>query len=644
MKFDHIFTPIKIGSMIVPNRAVMPAMGSAYAMPDNKAGEQLVAYLERRAQGGTGLITAEICAVDHRGKALPNQLGGWSDDFIPSLKRIPEAIHRHGSKAAIQLHHAGRETLSDIINGAMPEAPSAISSVIYRQQPCEAMSLERITEIIQAYANAASRVQAAGFDAVEIHAAHGYLISQFLSPFTNYRDDEYGGDDNRRSRFLLEVIATVRKLTGPDFPIIVRVSADEIIDEGFHLDFMRALAPKMAASGANAINVSVGAYSTPGFLNVASMDTEAGFNLFRARAIKEVVKIPVIGVGRIFDPALADEAIARGDADLIAFGRALLADPDFVKKAREGRASNIRPCIACNQGCIERLLLDMDSMTCSFNPECGQEFLAAPEAPEKSKRVWVIGAGPAGLEAALAAAGRGHQVEIFEQSPAPGGQLLPASVPPNKEGLKSWLAWVQGSLAEANVSIQLERMITREDLEAARPDSVILATGADPYVPAVPGLDNPSVVDARALLMGKVKPVSPAVILGGGHVGMETADFLISRGINVIILEQRKRQPVTSYTVRGYWLYKRLRRSGSRLITGAKVTEVSNGEVRYIQDGQELSLPASLIVTALGARPNNGLKTVLEDLGIPCILAGDVKQTRRFLEAIHEGYKAGMSL
>jgi 2,4-dienoyl-CoA reductase-like NADH-dependent reductase (Old Yellow Enzyme family)/thioredoxin reductase len=644
MKFEHLFTPITIGKMDLPNRTVMPAMGSAYATPDNKASDQLVAYLERRAQGGAGLIIAEICAVDPRGKALPNELGGWSDDFIPSLARIPEAVHRHGAKAAIQLHHAGRETLSNIIGGAIPEAPSAIPSVIYRQQPCEAMSLARIAEVIQAYAAAARRAQAAGFDAVEIHGAHGYLISQFLSPFTNRREDEYGGDDAGRSRFLLEVIAAVRKYTGPDFPIIVRVSADEIIPEGFHLDFMRALAPKMVAAGANAINVSVGAYSTPGFLNVASMDTEAGFNLFRVRAIKEAVNVPVIGVGRISDPALAEAALARGDADLIAFGRALLADPDFVKKAREGHPAEIRPCVACNQGCIERLILDMDSMTCSFNPECGEEFRGTPHPPAKRKRVWIIGAGPAGLQAALAAVGRGHQVEVFERAAAPGGQLLPASVPPHKAILKDWLTWIQAQLAAANVIMHLGKKITRADLEAIRPDAVILATGADPCTPAIPGLDSPLVVDARALLVGRTKPVGPAVILGGGHVGMETADFLISHGVTVTILEQRKRQPVTTNTVRGYWLYKRLRPSGSRLITGARVTEITAGEVRYIHDGQEVSIPAALVVTALGAQPNDALKSVLNELGIFCIPVGDVNQPRRFLEAVHEGHKAGLTL
>jgi 2,4-dienoyl-CoA reductase-like NADH-dependent reductase (Old Yellow Enzyme family)/thioredoxin reductase len=643
MRFEHLFKPITIGKMNVPNRAVMPAMGSAYATPDNKAGDQLVAYLERRAQGGTGLIIAEICAVDPRGKALPNELGGWSDDFIPTLARIPEAVHRHGAKVAIQLHHAGRETLTTIIGGAMPEAPSAIPSVIYRQ-PCEAMSLARIAEIIQAYAAAARRAKKAGFDAVEIHGAHGYLISQFLSPFTNHREDEYGGDDAGRSRFLLEIIAAVRKQTDPDFPIIVRVSADEIIPDGYHLDFMQALAPQMVAAGANAIHASLGAYSTPGFLNVASMDTEAGFNLFRARAIKEAVNVPVIGVGRINDPAMAEAALSRGDADLIAFGRALLADPDFVKKAREGSTAAIRPCVACNQGCIERLLLEMGTMTCSFNPECGQEFRGEPEPAAKRKRVWVVGAGPAGLQAALIAAGRGHQVEVFEQAATPGGQLLPASVPPHKGVLKDWLTWIQAQLAGSKVVMHLGKKITRADLEAARPDAVILATGADPRTPAIPGLDSPQVVDARALLMGQARPVGPAVILGGGHVGMETADFLISHGVNVTILEQLDKQPVTTQPVRGYWLYKRLRRSRSRLITGARVTQVTAGEVRYIHDGQEVFLPATLVVTAMGARPNDALKPVLEELGIFYISVGDVNQPRRFLEAVHEGHQAGLAL
>ena len=643
MKFEHLFEPVAIGKMIIPNRAVMPAMGSAYATPDNKAGDKLVAYLERRARGGVGLIIAEICAIDPRGRALPNELGGWSDDFIPALARIPEAVHRHGAKAAIQLHHAGRETLPDIIDGAVPEAPSAIPSVIYRQ-PCEAMSLERIAEIIEAYAAAARRAQAAGFDAVEIHGAHGYLISQFLSPFTNHREDKYGGDDAGRSRFLLEVIAAVRKKTGPDFPIIVRVSADEIIADGYHLEFMQALAPKLVAAGVNAIHASLGAYSTPGFLNVASMDTETGFNLFRARAIKETVNVPVIGVGRISNPAIAEESLARGDADLIAFGRPLLADPDFVKKAKEGRPADIRPCIACNQGCIERLLLEMGTMTCSFNPECGEEFRGELQPAAKRKNVWVVGAGPAGLQAALVAAGRGHQVEVFEQNAAPGGQLLPASAPPHKEVLKDWLAWIQAQLAASGVPIHLGKKISREDLEARRPDAVILATGADPCTPGIPGLNSPQVVDARALLLGKSVAAGPAVILGGGHVGMETADFLINQGIAVTILEQLTKQPVTTQTVRGYWLYKRLRRSRNRLITGARVVEVTPDEVRYIHEEQEVTLPAKMIVTALGARPNDALKTALEELNIFYIPVGDVKKPRRFLEAVHEGHRAGLEL
>ncbi|MGV8056831.1 MAG: FAD-dependent oxidoreductase [Smithellaceae bacterium] len=643
MGFEHLFTSVTIGNLHVPNRTVMPAMGTAYATPDNKAGDQLVAYLERRAQGGTGLIIAEVCAVDPRGKAIPNELGCWSDDFIPTLARIPKALHRHGTKSALQLHHAGRETITAVIDGAMPEAPSAIPSVIYRQ-PCEAMSLARIAEIIQTFAAAARRAREAGFDAVEIHGGHGYLLSQFLSPFTNHRQDEYGGNDAGRSRFLLEIIAAVRKETGPDFPIIVRVSGDEIIPDGYHLDFMQALAPKMVAVGADAIHVSVGAYSTPGFLTIASMDTEAGFNLFRARAIKEAVNVPVIGVGRITDPAMAEAALARGDADLIAFGRALLTDPDFVKKARESRPADIRPCVACNQGCIERVTLEMGAMTCSFNPDCGQEFRGAPEPAARPKRVWVVGGGPAGLEAARVAIGRGHQVEVFEQAAVLGGQLLPASQAPNKDILRGWLTWIQGQLASSGVVIHLGKKIVRADLESARPDAVILAAGADPFVPAIPGLDGPTVVDARALLMGKAKPAGPAIILGGGHVGMETADFLIRHGVIVTILEQQAKQPVPTYTVRGYWLYKRLRPSGSRLITGAQVTEITSEEVRYIHDGQELSLRAALVVTALGAHPNDMLKPVLEEMGIPCLLAGDVSRPRRFLEAVHEGHQAGLAL
>jgi 2,4-dienoyl-CoA reductase-like NADH-dependent reductase (Old Yellow Enzyme family)/thioredoxin reductase len=692
MKLEHLFSPIAINGMTLKNRAVMSPMGTGYGNADGTAGERLIRYLARRARGGTGFIITEVCAVDPRGKGFPNEIGVWSDAFIPGLTLLTQAIHGEGGKIALQLHHAGRETF-EAAAGGMPEAPSPIPSVVLGQ-PCQEMSRERIAFMIDAFARAATRAREAGFDAVEIHGAHGYLLNQFLSPFSNQRMDEYGGSEENRSRFVLATVAAVRTAVGPGFPVIIRVSADEMIRGGYDLEFMKRLAPRLVAAGVDAIHASVGVYSTPGNLSIASMDTEAGFNLFRARAIREVAAVPVIGVGRINDPELADRAIAAGDADLISFGRQHLTDPDFIRKAQAGRFEEIRRCVACNQGCIERLSFEMKSATCTFNPACGKEYRGAPIPVEGVKRLWVVGAGPAGLSAALAAAGRGYEVELFEKESVPGGQLQSAARPPHK---KSYLDWVDWSVRQMEkypvkthydqtvtvemlkekkpdvvilsarrppqrkgyldwedwsvrrmekrwVKIHFDREVTAAMLSERRPDAVILAAGASPVTPKIPGIDSPGVVDARDLLVGKVRAAGPAVVLGAGYVGMETADFLIARGIGVTLVEMLPALPVGKHTAHGYWLHKRIKAAGGDVILGATVTRIEEDAVVYRQGDAEKTITAALVVTAMGAKSENALEGALKELGIPYRIAGDAKSPRRLLEAIHEGDRAGREI
>ncbi len=563
MTFDHLFSPITIAGMTLKNRVVMPAMATGYANADSTVSDRLVHYLGRRARGGTGLIITEVCAVIPRGKGFPRELGAWSDEFIPGLSKIPEAVHREGGKAALQLHHAGRESFA-IAAGGTPEAPSPIPSVIL-SQPCEEMSLERIAEVIDSFANAAARAKKAGFDAVEIHGAHGYLLTQFLSPFSNQRTDRYGGSEENRSRFVLEIIEAVRKEVGPAYPVLIRVSADEMIRDGYDLDFMKRLAPRLVAAGVNAVHVSVGVYSTPGNLSIASMDTAPGFNLFRARAVKDVVKVPIIGVGRINSIEMADKAIADGDADLVSFGRQHLTDPDFVNKARAGDFDDIRWCIACNQGCIERLTFENKSTTCVFNPECGKEGKEAPVRIDSPKRLWIIGAGPAGLSAAVAASERGHDVTVFEKEKVAGGQLQSASRPPHKKIFMDWVDWSLRQLKKRKVKVHFDQEVTGEKLAQQRPDAVILAAGAYPTTPPIPGISGPGVFDARDILVGKVKVASPAVVLGAGYVGMETADFLLANGVEVTILEMQPYFPVGKLTAHGYFLHKRIKQGAAGL-------------------------------------------------------------------------------
>ncbi len=642
MHLPHLLAPITINGMTIKNRAVMPPMGTGYGSADGTVSDRLLVYLARRAQGGTGLIITEVCAVDTRGKGFPNEIGAWKDELIPSLARIPEALHRYGAKAALQLHHAGRETFAAAALG-MPEAPSAIPSAILGQ-PCEAMSLERIASVIDAFAAAAVRARAAGFDAVELHGAHGYLLNQFLSPFSNQRDDCYGGSEENRMRFVLEVVAAVRRTVGPDFPVWIRVSADELIKGGYDLAFMQRLAPRLVAAGVDAIHCSVGVYSTPGNLAIAGMDTEPGFNLLRARALKSVVDVPVIGVGRVNDPRLADEAIGRGDADMISFGRQHLADPDFINKAAAGSYDDIRWCVACNQGCIERLSFEMKSATCSFNPECGREYQGPAPKAEQPQRVWVIGAGPAGLAAAMALAARGHRVEVFERQGEPGGQLIPASKPPHKAVFMDWVRWSLRQLEYRSVPIHCGHTVGADELKEQRPAAVILACGALPSAPSIPGLDLKIVADARDVLMGKIAPAAPAVVLGAGYVGMETADFLLALRIPVTVLEMLPTPPVTKLTAHGYWLHKRIKDGGGRLILGAEVLAIEATGVRYRQAQGDQFEPAALVVTAMGATSENSLEAVLKDLVIPYRRVGDAVSPRRVLEAIHEGHRAGLEV
>jgi len=636
-ELKNLFSPVRINKLDLKNRAVMPAMGTGFGKRDGMVSEKLLAYLERRAQGGAGLIITEVCAIDPAGKGFPNELCCYDDSFIFSLKQISRAIKKHGAASAIQLHHAGRETFA-AVTGSIPEAPSAIPSAILNQ-PCEEMSIDRIREIVDAYANAAGRCQEAGFDAIEIHAAHGYLPGQFLSPFSNHRMDIYGRDNENRARFVIEILKAVRAKVGPDFCILIRVSADEMIKGGYDLGYMKLLAPWLVSAGADAIHCSVGVYSTPGNLSIASFDTEPGFNLKRAAAIKEEVSVPVIGVGRISDPRLADQAIARGGADLIAFGRQHLTDPDFLAKAERGAFEDIRFCLACNQGCIERLSYELKPVTCTINPECGREYKSTCAKVGTPKKVLVVGAGPAGLSAAYAAAGCGHQVSIFEREKEPGGQLLSASKPPNKKPYMDWVEWITRKLKELGVEINLGKEVTPQLIIAMKPELVVLSTGAMPLTPEIAGINSEKVCDARELLLGKVLPQSPAVVLGAGYVGMETADFLIAKGVSVTVLEMQSAAPVPKFTAHGYWLNHRLKKAGASLILGALVKRIETDGVIFEQAGEERRLEAAQVVKALGAMPEKSLEPVLQKLGVIYYVLGDAEQPRRLLEAVHEAYE-----
>jgi 2,4-dienoyl-CoA reductase-like NADH-dependent reductase (Old Yellow Enzyme family)/thioredoxin reductase len=639
----HLLSPIKIKSLELTNRVVMPPMGTNLGNPDGTVSEANLAYIMRRARGGAGLIITEISSVHPSGSAIGNELGSYDDRFIPGLKKIADAVHAAGSKVALQLHHAGRESLY-LLQQGKAVAPSPIPSLIFRLTPRE-ITHDEIQEVIVAFGAAARRGIEAGFDAVEVHGAHGYLLTQFLSSLSNKRDDKYGGSLVNRGRFIIEVLQEVRKAVGPDFPISLRLSVEECIKDGYTFEDIRPILPDLVKAGADMLHASLGTHGSPGGITSAPPEYPAGFNVWRAKKLKEVVGLPVIAVGRFSDPSLANEVIARGEADLVAFGRQFLADPDFLIKAREGRPEDIRKCLACNQGCIERLILGEGKIRCALNPETGQEMIY-PQAPATVRcKVWIVGAGPGGLTAAYEAARLGHHVTLFEKEEETGGQLRFASKSPFKDHYERWASWLASQAKKMGVVVRTGTEVTEGMISEGNPEVVILASGGERIKPDIPGINLPLVCNAWQVLSGAVPPGKHAVVIGGGLIGMEAADYLCQKGTQVTLVEVLKRSPVLKITSHGYMLHTRLKEGGCRLFFNTTLTKIEESSVTALIEGREQILsPVDQVVIAVGLKPHDGLKEFLQARKIRHFIIGDALQPRRIIEATEEGARAAWSL
>ncbi len=638
-----LFSPIKVKSLDLVNRAVMPPMGTNLGNPDGTVSEANLAYIKRRARGGAGLIITEIASVHPTGSVTANELGAYDDRFIPGLKKIADAVHAAGSKVALQLHHAGRESLY-LLQEGKAIAPSAIRSLVFGLTPRE-ITREEIQGIIAAFGAAARRGMGAGFDAVEVHGAHGYLLTQFLSALSNKRNDEYGGSLINRSRFIIEILREVRKTVGPDFPISLRLSVEECIKDGYTFEDIRPILPNLVQAGADILHASLGTHGSPGGITSAPFEYQPGFNVWRAKKLKEAVGLPVIAVGRFTNPSLANEVIARGEADLVAFGRQYLADPDFLIKAREGHAEDIRECIACNQGCIERLMLGEGKIRCALNPETGQEIIY-PQGPAAVRRnVWVVGSGPGGLTAAYEAARLGHKVTLFEKEDETGGQLRFASKAPFKDHYGVWASWLTSQAKKIGVIVHTGTEVTEGMISEGNPEVVILATGGEQIKPDIPGIDLSIECNAWQVLEGAVPPGKHAVVIGGGLIGMETADYLCQKGTQVTLVEVLKRSPVLKITSHGYMLHTRLKEAGCRLLFNTVVEKIEESSVTVLIEGREENVsPVDQVIIAAGLKPDDELKEILQATKIRHFIIGDALQPRRIIEATEEGARAAWNL
>jgi 2,4-dienoyl-CoA reductase-like NADH-dependent reductase (Old Yellow Enzyme family)/thioredoxin reductase len=627
-----LFESVRIGQVELRNRLVMPPMNTNYATGDGSVTQRGIEYYRERARGGVGLVIVEGAFVHPLGRGLNNQISLASEDKISGLNKLASAIHGEGAKAAIQLFHGGRQSTS-LVLGAQPVSASDVPCMLTRETP-RPLSLEEIEETVEAFGEATRRAKDAGFDFVEIHAAHGYLINQFLSPLTNLRKDKFGGDLAARTRFLLEIIQRIKKKVGGDFPIICRINGDDYFQGGLTLADAKGIAQTIQKAGIRAIHVSGGIYDSANGESTAPMWLPRGFMVPLAQGIKSVTNIPVIAVGRINNIRLAEEIIEKGQADLISVGRALIADPEFPKKAKENRAEEIRPCIACNEGCINMLFL-LKPVTCVLNAAVGREEEFRIKPAQKPKKVLVVGGGVGGMEFARIAALRGHRVSLYERNREFGGQVLLGSVPSYKYELRNIVPYFKHELERLGVDIHLGEEVTESKINDIAPNVVCLATGSELAVPDIPGIKRGNVVLATDVLAGKARVGENVAVLGGGEIGLETGYQLAEQGKKVTIIEQTKR--VGTEMIPGFNSHVRheFSRFGGKLITLARVIEISKEGAVYEREGSRLLERADTVVVALGTVSNASLLKNLRAKIPETYVVGDAARRGKIMDAVH---------
>lgn len=637
--YEKLFEPINInGKLELKNRLVVPAMSTLTATPEGASTEQFAAYLERKAQGGWGMIITEYFGVAPYVGFFPAMLGIWNDELIETHKMVTDRVHKAGAKIAAQISHSGRETFIAVSDENLV-APSPVKDISGTKKPRE-LSKEEIKTIVGQYGDTALNLKKAGFDAIEIYAAHGYLISNFLSKYSNYRIDEYGGCLENRMRFLLEIVEDTRNKVGEDYPIFVRLSTREFVPGGLSIAESRVICHKLEEAGVDMIDCSQGIFTVSNNI-VEPMQMENACFVDASEEIKKCVDIPVMTAGRINEASIAENVLTTGKADLIGMGRASLADPDFPKKVKEGRLDEIRYCIGCVQGCIGGNMRG-ENCHCLVNPELDRESELPFNPVDEAKNILVIGAGPAGLEAAIVAARRGHKVTVLEKDYRPGGTWNIACLPLDKGELITFTKWQVDECRRQGVEILYNTEATVDKVKELNPDKVIVATGCTPFIPPIKGADRENVVQANDVLLQNVDFGKKVVVLGGGSVGVETAEYISFCGSDVSVVEMR--DAILIGLERETWLMhtKTVKDYGIHVYTDSAVTEIGENTVTLDRKGKDIVLEeVDTVVVAAGSRSNNQLVEPLQNAGFDITVVGDAKQVRNGLPAIYEGYMAG---
>jgi len=664
---EYLFKPVRIGKLELPNRVVMTAMHLNYT-PGGRVSERLIAFYEERARFGLSLAIVGGCTVDEY-SGSPDMLSLKDDADMDGLKRLAEAVHRAGGHLFAQLYHAGAYAHSVFLGGKQALSPSGVFSRFTKETPRE-MTRSDIIWVIENFAKAAQRAKDAGFDGVEILGSAGYLISQFLSPLTNKREDEYGGPLENRMRFGLEVLRAVRQQVGSDFPVSYRIAGNDFVPGSHTNEEAKAFAQALDREGVEAINVTGGWHETrvPQLL----MSIPYGAFTYLARGVKEVVNAPVIACNRINDPLVAEEVLRQGAGDLVGMARAFLADPQILEKAKEGRLQDIVHCIGCAQACFDHVFM-MRPVSCMLHPRSGREFEIREDKAPRPKKVWVIGGGPGGMMAASTAARRGHDVTLFEEKEQLGGQLLLAGAPSMRSDFRRAVKDLEMQLRNSGAKVRLGQRMDRGKIRRGRPEVVIVATGARPIVPDIKGVELGNVVSAWEVLEGKVPVGREVVIIGGGAVGCETAlhicesgtisaetlkflafqkaeswevlERLITRGwrrVTIVEMLERIGQDIGIST--RWAMIQDLHRLGVRVITGAKAKEIQPDGVLIQRGDKEEKVPCDTVILAVGSRPLDEISQKIVGFVPEIHVIGDAKTPRKALDAIWEGYEVGRTI
>lgn len=665
--YPYLFTPIQINRLEIKNRIAYPSLGLMYSY-DSRLNDRYYHFFRERARGGAGIVTVGPVGVDAVGAGFV-VLSLAQDEYISSFQKLTGLIKAEGARAWIQLFHAGAYAHPFLIGNQTPVSASAVYSPYSRTTPKE-MTLADIEQVQRAFADTAARAVAAGFDGVEIIASAGYLLTQFLSPLTNTRSDGYGGSLENRLRFPTEVIRRVREKLGPDVPLTIRMAGNDFVP-GSNTDAQTAtIAQAYEAAGVDAISVTGGWHVTK--IPQLPMELPRAAYSYLALNVKNAVTVPVMASNRITDPASAEKIIKDGCADMVNLGRVLIADPEWPRKAMEGRADEIRPCTACSQGCTDQVF-NGKPVYCIGNPFAGYEGERIIPKTGHPKTVMIVGAGPAGLEAAVTATLSGHQARIYDKAADIGGQLWLAGAPPHKQELLEYIRYYRAMIRKLGIPVVLNAEVDAALIEKVKPDVLMVATGAKPLLPPVNGMDDPCVTSSWEVLKNNPPLGKRVAVIGGGSVGLETALFVAAKGTLTpetlhFLMEYDAQTPerlkelmfkgTSSVTVfemlpkagkdmgksTRWVVLDKLARFGVSIQTDARVLAIQNGRIDFKKAGKKRSQAFDSVIIAAGSQADRGLCEALQQAGIPFVAIGDCTRPGKIDDAIHGGFLAALKI